>query len=137
MKFKLKKALALLLSACMLVLVLSMTIVAASPGSSPNADPGGDSGTAPPGGEGFSAGGFLKRLSAEDPAPVCRILDADGEAILDAYDSLAEALAAVLDGQTIQLLDNINYDAGIVITGKSITFDFQIAAHHVYSAISV
>lgn len=39
------------------------------------------------------------------------------------YATFAEALAAVTDGQTIKLLKNINHNAGILIDGKSITFD--------------
>ncbi len=41
------------------------------------------------------------------------------------YDTLNAALAAVVSGQTIQLLDNINYEAGIVIEDKSVTFNLN------------
>ena len=55
---------------------------------------------------------------------VCQIIGTDGE-IIKAYDNFADALAEVDTGQTIELLDNINYNGGIVITGKSITFDLN------------
>jgi hypothetical protein len=41
------------------------------------------------------------------------------------YESLTTALVAVLNGQTITLLSNIEYDQGISIYGKSITFDLN------------
>ncbi len=39
------------------------------------------------------------------------------------YATLEAALAAVQSGQTIELLQNIDYNQGITISGKSITFD--------------
>lgn len=41
------------------------------------------------------------------------------------YPTLNDALAAVMSGQTIQLRANINYDSGIDVDGKSITFDLN------------
>lgn len=41
------------------------------------------------------------------------------------YATLDEALVVVAGGQTIRLLENIDYNAGITITGKSITFDLD------------
>ncbi|MDR2699851.1 MAG: InlB B-repeat-containing protein [Nitrososphaerota archaeon] len=54
---------------------------------------------------------------------VCEIIDTDGVTRVGAYGSFADALAAVQDGQTIRLLCDIEYNAGIVITNKSVTFD--------------
>ena len=47
-----------------------------------------------------------------------RIVDTD-----TSYTTLTEALAAARDGDTIQLLANIDYSAGIKVENKSITFD--------------
>ncbi|NPV89205.1 MAG: hypothetical protein HPY50_00320 [Firmicutes bacterium] len=41
------------------------------------------------------------------------------------YATLDEALAAVADGQTIRLLEDIDYDGGVTINGISITFDLD------------
>jgi len=41
------------------------------------------------------------------------------------YTTLDAALAAVTNGQTIKLLSNITYNSGIIIEGKSITFDLN------------
>ena len=55
--------------------------------------------------------------------PVCEIVD-NGVTVMQ-YDDLADALDDVQDGQTIRLLQNIEYNDGILITGKSITFDVK------------
>jgi len=67
-----------------------------------------------------AVGAFAKLMESDD---VCQIIDGDGVAVIETYDNFADALAAVESGQTIKLLDNINYSAGIKIIGKSITFD--------------
>ena len=54
---------------------------------------------------------------------ICEIID--GKTLVGAYSNFADALAAVQDGQTIRLLSNIEYNTGIVITGKSITIDLN------------
>lgn len=41
------------------------------------------------------------------------------------YETLGEALAAVTDGETIRLLADIDYESGILINGKAITFDLN------------
>ena len=41
------------------------------------------------------------------------------------YETLDEALAAVADGETIRLLADIDYESGILINGKAITFDLN------------
>lgn len=41
------------------------------------------------------------------------------------YPTLGEALAAVQDGQTIRLLDDINYEGGICFSEKDVTFDLN------------
>jgi hypothetical protein len=41
------------------------------------------------------------------------------------YDTLDEALAVVQTGETIKLFQDINYDNGIIINGKDITFDLN------------
>jgi len=41
------------------------------------------------------------------------------------YTTLSAALAAHTNGQTIRLLDNIEHNTGIVINGKTITFDLN------------
>ena len=50
--------------------------------------------------------------------PVCEI---DGAR----YETLGEALAAVTDGETIRLLEDIYYESGITIEGISITFNLN------------
>ena len=52
-----------------------------------------------------------------------QILDEDGNSV-KAYESLAEAVAAAEDGQTVRLLANVTLDAQIA-TGKAITIDGQ------------
>ena len=51
---------------------------------------------------------------------VCKIVETE-----TGYSTLDEALAAFETGQTIQLLGNINYSGGIVITDKTVTFDLN------------
>ena len=58
-----------------------------------------------------------------EPDPICQIIDIDGESVVQEYEHLSEALAAAEDGQTIKLLENINYSGGIVVKGRKITFD--------------
>ena len=41
------------------------------------------------------------------------------------YTSIGDALAVVQDGQTIHLLTNIDYSAGIAVDSKSVTFDLN------------
>jgi hypothetical protein len=57
-------------------------------------------------------------LAAEED--VCKIVENDIE-----YATLYQALGAVQSGQTIRLLENIDYNGGIVIEDKSITFDLN------------
>ena len=52
-----------------------------------------------------------------------QILDKDGSSV-NAYNTLAEAVAAAEDGQTVRLLANVTLDAQIA-TGKAITIDGQ------------
>lgn len=52
-----------------------------------------------------------------------QILDKDGNSV-NAYNTLAEAVAAAEDGQTVRLLANVTLDAQIA-TGKAITIDGQ------------
>lgn len=52
-----------------------------------------------------------------------QILDKDGNSV-KAYESLAEAVAAAQDGQTVRLLADVTLDAQIA-TGKAITIDGQ------------
>ena len=52
-----------------------------------------------------------------------QILDKDGNSV-KAYSTLAEAVAAAEDGQTVRLLANVTLDAQIA-TGKAITIDGQ------------
>lgn len=52
-----------------------------------------------------------------------QILDKDGNSV-NAYSTLAEAVAAAEDGQTVRLLANVTLDAQIA-TGKAITIDGQ------------
>ena len=52
-----------------------------------------------------------------------QILDKDGNSV-KAYSTLAEAVAAAQDGQTVRLLANVTLDAQIA-TGKAITIDGQ------------
>lgn len=52
-----------------------------------------------------------------------QILDKDGNSV-NAYSTLAEAVAAAQDGQTVRLLANVTLDAQIA-TGKAITIDGQ------------
>ena len=52
-----------------------------------------------------------------------QILDKDGNSV-NAYNTLAEAVAAAQDGQTVRLLANVTLDAQIA-TGKAITIDGQ------------
>ncbi len=51
---------------------------------------------------------------------VCQIVETE-----IGYSTLDAALAAFETGQTIQLLGNINYSGGIVITDKTVTFDLN------------
>ncbi|MCL2631583.1 MAG: hypothetical protein FWD45_00600 [Coriobacteriia bacterium] len=53
---------------------------------------------------------------------ICQIVGSDG-IVVQGYDDFGDALDNVEDGQTIKLLTNITYYSGIVITGKSITFN--------------
>jgi len=53
---------------------------------------------------------------------VCQIIG-EGDEVIGSYDDFADALAEVGDGQTIKLLADIDYTSGIVIAGKTITFD--------------
>ena len=62
-------------------------------------------------------------LAARSAGDVCQILDTDGITVLAGYSDFADSLADVNDGQTIQLLESINYDGGVVITGKTVIFD--------------
>ncbi|MCL2549689.1 MAG: hypothetical protein FWE78_01950, partial [Methanimicrococcus sp.] len=54
---------------------------------------------------------------------ICEIVDVDTVSVLKQYNDLTDALDDVLDGQTIKLLVSIDYNQGIEITDKSITFD--------------
>lgn len=51
--------------------------------------------------------------------PVCEIVGGTQ------YDNLPEALAAALNGQTVKLLRDIDYHAGVKLVGKSVTFDLD------------
>lgn len=65
-----------------------------------------------------SCTGIVKLDVATPPPslpPVCAIGATE-------YSSLGDALAAVQDGQTIRLLANIDYNTGISVNGKAITF---------------
>ncbi len=53
------------------------------------------------------------------PTAVCEVSSVPTKS----YTSLADALAAVEDGQTITLLQNINHTNGIVIDGKTVFFN--------------
>ena len=53
--------------------------------------------------------------------PVCKIIHTDSSETL--YDDFTNAIGAVEDGETIQMLENITYTSKIVIVDKSITFD--------------
>ena len=66
--------------------------------------------------------GEIAAFDALEEDAVCQIVDAGG-AIVESYEDLAAALLAVTDGQTIRLLENIDYSAGIVIKGMTVTFD--------------
>ena len=59
----------------------------------------------------------------------CSVLAADGDVCEivggTSYPTLDGALTAVQDGDTIQLLEDIDYDGGIVIEDKSVTFDLN------------
>ena len=62
-------------------------------------------------------------LTKEGASRVCEIIGTDGVTIVESYDNFADALAAIQNGQTIRLLCDIEYNVGIKIINKSITFD--------------
>ncbi|MCL2863346.1 MAG: hypothetical protein FWE54_04585 [Methanimicrococcus sp.] len=66
---------------------------------------------------------FLGFAAQASTAPVCEIIDTDGSTVLQQYIDLADALDDVLDGQTIRLLNSVDYNQGIEIYGKVITFE--------------
>ena len=59
-------------------------------------------------------------VQADTGGNVCEIVETG-----TGYATLDDALAAVESGQTIKLLDNIDYNKGIKIINKSITFDLN------------
>ena len=62
-------------------------------------------------------------IAAKAAGDVCEIVNVDGVTVIAQYADLTSALTAVQDNQTIRLLQDINYGQGIVIAGKSVTFD--------------
>jgi hypothetical protein len=63
----------------------------------------------------------LTPVSAFAADPVCKIIH---ENLTETeYDDFANAISAVQDKETIQLLDSFTYTTNIVVTSKSITFD--------------
>ena len=108
MKLKLVKKIAPLLMICMLFSVLPATAFAANDFNTEKQSQAED------------VQDTMSALAAEG---ICQIIDTDGTSIVGAYDDFADALSSVENGQTIRLLENIDYNSGMLITGKSITID--------------
>ena len=55
---------------------------------------------------------------------VCEILDASNT-VIGSYTTLADALSAHADGQTIRLLTDVTHPGGITVTGRTVIFDLD------------